>query len=92
MKKKIKIPKFESEDKERDFWSKVDLSEHFDKKDFQRIIFPNLKPTTRAISLRLPVFIINRAKEKANEIDVPYQSLMKSYIVNGVANREPLRK
>ena len=86
MKKKLKLPKFKNEDKERDFWSKIDLSEYFKKEDFEKVSFPNLKPTTRSISLRLPEFMIIRAKEKANEMNVPYQSLMKKYIFEGLVD------
>lgn len=85
MKKQIKIPPFKNGDKERDYWGKIDLTQYFDSQDFESVLFPNLKPTTRAISLRIPEFVINRVKEKANEINVPYQSLMKRYIVEGLA-------
>ena len=84
MKKQIKIPPFKNEDKERDYWSKIDLTNYFDSRDFESVSFPNLKPTTRAISLRIPEFVINRVKEKANEINVPYQSLIKQYIKKGL--------
>ncbi len=84
MKKKIKIPKFKNEDEERDFWLKLDLSKHFEPSDFERVSFPNLKPTSKPISLRLPSFLINRVKEHANELDMPYQSLMKKYIAQGI--------
>ena len=82
--KKIKIPKFKNEDQERDFWSKLDLSKHFKPEDFVKVSFPNLKPTSRPISLRLPTHILARVKEQANEIDVPYQSLIKRYIAKGI--------
>ena len=85
MKKQIKIKRFKSETEERNFWAKIDLAEYFDKADFEKVSFPNLKPSTRSISLRLPEFVINRAKEKANELNVPYQSLMKSYIAKGLS-------
>jgi predicted DNA binding CopG/RHH family protein len=84
MKKELKLKKFKSEDQERKFWSKVDLSKHFAPTDFEVVSLPNLKPTSRAISLRLPEFVINRAKEQANEINVPYQSLLKRYIMEGI--------
>lgn len=83
MKKQLNIPKFKSEDEERDFWVKLDLSKHFDSSDFERVSFPNLKPTSRSISLRIPEYLLNRVKEKANEINVPYQSLIKEYIKRG---------
>ena len=84
MKKPIKLPKFKNEDKEREFWSKVDLSDHFEASDFEKVSFPNLKSTTKPISIRLPEHLLNRLKEKANEIDVPYQSLIKTYIRKGL--------
>ena len=84
MKKSLKIPKFSNQDEERNFWAKLDLSNYFEPDDFARVSFPNLKPTTRPISLRLPEYIIDRAKEKANSLNVPYQSLMKQYIEQGV--------
>ena len=84
MKKPLKIPKFKNEDDEREFWWKLDLSEYFEPSDFERVSFPNLKPTTRAISIRIPEYLLNRVKEKANEINVPYQSLIKDYIKKGV--------
>jgi len=84
MKKPIKLPKFKNEDKEREFWSKIDLSDHFEASDFEKVSFPNLKSTTKPISIRLPEHLLNRLKEKANEIDVPYQSLIKTYIRKGL--------
>jgi len=85
MKKSLKIPKFKNEDEEREFWWNLDLSEYFDPSDFERISFPNLKPTSHPISIRIPDYLLNRVKEKANEINVPYQSLIKEYIRKGVA-------
>ena len=84
MKKKLVLPKFKNEDEERDFWAKIDLSEYYGPEDLEEVSFPNLKPTTRSISLRIPEWLIDRVKEKANEINVPYQSLMKQYIKKGV--------
>ncbi|MBI2267835.1 MAG: BrnA antitoxin family protein [Candidatus Blackburnbacteria bacterium] len=84
MKKPLKIPKFKNEDEERRFWWNLDLSEYFEPSDFERVSFPNLKPTTRPISIRIPEYLLNRVKERANEINVPYQSLIKEYIKNGV--------
>ena len=84
MKKPLKLPKFKNEDEERDFWSKLDLSEYLESSDMERVSFPNLKPTTRSISIRIPEYLLNRVKEKANEVNVPYQSLIKQYIKKGV--------
>ena len=87
MKKPLKIPKFKDEDQERDFWSNIDLGDYLEPSDFVRASFPNLKPSTRSISLRLPEYIIDRTKEKANALDVPYQTLMKQFIA-----KEALKK
>ena len=84
MKKPLKIPKFKNEDEEREFWWNLDLSEYFEPSDFERMSFPNLKPTTRSISIRIPEYLLNRIKEKANEINIPYQSLIKEYIKKGL--------
>ena len=84
MKKQLKIPKFKNEDEEAQFWSDLDLSEYLEPSDFKRVSFPNLKPTTRSISIRIPDYLLNRVKEKANEINIPYQSLIKQYIKKGV--------
>lgn len=87
MKKKLNIPKHKNEDAERKFWSKLDLSEHFDKEDFEAVAFPNLKPSSRSISLRIPEYMIIQLKEQANELNVPYQSLIKEYIAQGIKHR-----
>jgi predicted DNA binding CopG/RHH family protein len=87
MKKRIKLPKFKNEKEEHDFWAKVNLSDYLDLKDFEPVIFPNLKPTSRSISIRLPEYLLIRLKEQANELDVPYQTLMKQYIAKGVKNK-----
>ena len=84
MKKPLKLPKFKSEDEEREFWAKIDLADYFERRDFQSVSFPNLKPSSRAISLRLPEPMILRLKERANERHVPYQSLIKHYIAEGL--------
>lgn len=80
MKKVFKLPKFKNEQEERLYWEKIDLSEYFVPNDFEKVSFPNLKPSSRAISIRIPEYILNRVKEKANEVNIPYQSLIKSYI------------
>jgi predicted DNA binding CopG/RHH family protein len=77
MKKKLEIPKFKSKEEEFEFFSKLDLSEHFEPADFRKVSLPNLKATSKPISLRVPQYILNRIKEKANAMDVPYQSLIK---------------
>ncbi len=89
MKKHLKIHKFRNEDEERNFWSKIDLTDYFETKDLQVIAFPNLKPTSRAISLRLSEAMLIRLKEQANEIHIPYQSLIKRYIAEGIYHAIP---
>ncbi|MBU4210147.1 BrnA antitoxin family protein [Patescibacteria group bacterium] len=84
MKKQLKLPKFKNEDQERKFWSKINLADYFDADDFEKVSFPNLKPTSRPISIRIPEYILNRIKEKANEINIPYQSLIKGYLSQAV--------
>lgn len=84
MKKQLKIPKFKNEDEEADFWASLDLSEYLEPSDFERVSFPNLKPTSHPISMRIPDWLLNRLKEKANQINVPYQSLIKMYIKQGL--------
>lgn len=76
-----------TEDQERDFWSKFDLSENFETDDFNDVSFPNLKPTTRPISIRIPEYLLVRVKEQANELNIPYQSVIKEYIARGVAKK-----
>lgn len=87
MHKKLKIPKFRTEDQERIFWSKINLADYFKPADFGPVSFPNLKPTSRPISIRLPEYLLVRLKEKANELDVPYQSLIKKYIAQGALEK-----
>ncbi len=84
MKKKLEVPEFKNEEKEREFWSNVDLADYFKAKDFQSVSFPNLKPTSRAISIRLPEAMLMRLKEQANEIHIPYQALIKQYLAKGL--------
>ena len=84
MKKPLKLPKFKNEDEERDFWAKIDITDYFEPSDFKRVIFPNLKPTTKPISIRLPIYTIARLKERANGIAIPYQALIKQYIADGL--------
>lgn len=85
MKKKLAVPKFKNESEEADFWANLDLSEYFEPSDFKRgIMFPNLKRTKRLISIRLPEELIGKVKEKAFQLDVPYQSLIRQYIQQGV--------
>ncbi len=80
MKKLKKIPKFRTEAEERNFWRKNDTSDFIDWKKAEKMSFPNLKPSVRSISLRLPLAMLNDLKVIANKKDIPYQSLMKIFI------------
>lgn len=86
--KKLKtIPDFKTEAEEAEFWMTHDTTEYFDWSRAQVGYFPNLKPTTKLISLRLPTSLINQTKIRANKMDVPYQSLLKQFIAEGVAEK-----
>jgi predicted DNA binding CopG/RHH family protein len=81
MKAKAKrIPRLASEAAERRFWEKHDSSPYVDWSRAERVTLPNLKPTTRSISLRLPLRMLERIKAEANARDVPYQSLIKIWL------------
>lgn len=84
MKNQLKIPKFKNEDEERKFWAKINLAEYYESSDFEKVSFPNLKPTTRPISIRLPEFLLDHLKEEANRLNIPYQSLIKTYLHKAV--------
>jgi predicted DNA binding CopG/RHH family protein len=74
------VPEFQSEEEERKFWESHDSTEFIDWRSAGRRTFPNLKPTLRTISLRLPVHMIEDLKVLANKRDVPYQSLLKVFL------------
>jgi len=78
------IPKFDSEDAEREFWATHDTTEYFDWSKARFVSFPNLKPSTETISLRLPAGLLADLKVLANRMDVPYQSLLKVYLAERV--------
>lgn len=82
MAKKTKkpIPKPRSEDKEREFWSEADSTDYIDWSKSQRLVLPNLKPSLKTISLRLPEHMLAELKVLANKRDVPYQSLLKLFL------------
>ena len=75
-----KVPKFASEAEERRFWESADSTEYVNWKKAQRVVFPNLKPSLRTISVRLPESMIEELKLLANKRDVPYQSLLKIFL------------
>jgi predicted DNA binding CopG/RHH family protein len=77
---KKRIPKFISEDKEREYWAKQDSTEVLDWKKANKVVLHNLKPSVKTISLRLPESMLEELKLLANKRDVPYQSLLKIYL------------
>ncbi len=86
-KKQIKIKEFKNEDQEREFWGKFELPKHVEKKDFVSASFPNLKPSSHSISIRVPDYLLIRLKEQGNKLNIPYQTLMKQYIAKGVLQK-----
>ncbi|MBZ0282483.1 MAG: BrnA antitoxin family protein [Anaerolineae bacterium] len=78
MKKQLNLPHFNNEDEERDFWAQINLADYYEPSDAEPVSFPNLKPTTRPLSLHLPIYMIDRIKERANALGMPYQALIKS--------------
>ena len=88
MNKKLKsIPKFRSEAEERRFWEKNDSGDYVDWNKAERVRMLNLKPSTESISLRLPVTLLERIKVAANKRDVPYQSLIKTWLAEKTGTR-----
>ncbi len=81
MNRKLKsVPHFTDEGEERQFWETHDSSDYIDWTRAEKIRLPNLKPSTTSISLRLPISLLERIKIAANKRDVPYQSLIKTWL------------
>ena len=74
------VPKFANEAEEQAFWGEHDSTDYLDWAKAQRVVLPNLKPTTKTISLRLPQHLLDSIKAAANSRDVPYQSLIKVWL------------
>ena len=79
-----KIPKFKTENEEREFWAKVDSSDYIDWSKARKAVFSNLKPSLKTISLRLPESMLDQLKLLANKHDVPYQSLIKMFLAERI--------
>ena len=77
-------PPFKTEDEERAFWSTRSPLDYFDVSNAKRAYFPNLKPSLKSISIRLPEGMLDELKILANKRDVPYQSLLKMYLSWGI--------
>ncbi|HLA63068.1 MAG TPA: BrnA antitoxin family protein [Rhodothermales bacterium] len=74
------LPTFDSERDEQDFWADADSVDYIDWSQARQVVLPNLKPSTRTISLRLPEHLIDSLKVLANKRDIPYQSLLKLFL------------
>ncbi|CAN5244172.1 BrnA antitoxin family protein [soil metagenome] len=81
---KKEIPDFRSEEEEQAFWSEQDSTEYVDWAGARHVTLPNLKPSTRTISLRLPELLLEEIKLLANKRDVPYQSLLKLFLAERI--------
>ena len=79
-----RVPKFADEDQERDFWATHDSTAYLDWKQAKRLTLPNLKPSLKTISIRLPASMIDDLKVLANQRDVPYQSLLKVFLAERI--------
>ncbi len=84
MTKLKKIPHFETEEEEREFWQSNDSGDYLDLTKAKRAALPNLKPSTKTISLRLPEGLLDSIKIEANKRDMPYQSLIKVWLAKEV--------
>jgi predicted DNA binding CopG/RHH family protein len=80
-----KIPKHRNEDAERRFWAAEDSTAYVDWSRARRAAFPDLKPSLKTISLRLPEMMLAELKALANKRDVPYQSLLKMFLAERIA-------
>lgn len=80
-----KIPHFTTEAEERVFWQTHDSTEYVDYSNAKRVRFPNLKLTSRPITIRLPESLVERVKIRAHKMDIPYQALIKKFVFDGLA-------
>jgi predicted DNA binding CopG/RHH family protein len=85
MNKPKTIPRFKTETEERKFWETHDSTDYVDWSNAERVRLPNLKPSTTAISIRLPTGLLEQIKIAANKRDVPYQSLIKMWLAEKVS-------
>jgi len=79
-----KIPRFKNEDEEREFWSRHDSNDYIDWDKAKKAVLPNLKPSVKTISIRLPEMMLEELKLLANKRDVPYQSLLKIFLAERI--------
>ena len=92
--KKLKsIPKFRSHEEAGEFWMSHDTTEYLDWSKAVKLRFSKLRPSTATISLRLPQAMLEELRVLANARDVPYQSLLKVYLAERIAEeRHPVRR
>jgi predicted DNA binding CopG/RHH family protein len=88
-----KIPRFKNEDEEREFWSRHDSTDYIDWDKAKKAVLPNLKPSVKTISIRLPEMMLQELKLLANKRDVPYQSLLKMFLAERIEKelRRPVK-
>ena len=95
MKKKIRqVPKFRKEQDEREFWNTHDTTDYFDFSESNRVEIefdPGVEAPVKSISLRLPREMLNQLKVLANKKDIPYQSLIKVYLAQKIAEERKAR-
>ena len=85
MNKKLKkVSKFKNKDEEFEFWSNHDITDYIDISKSKKVMFPKLKPTSKLISLQIPVYLVNQIRLLANKNGIPYQSLTKIYLAERV--------
>ncbi len=79
-----KIPKFKNEKEENKFWKENDSTEYIDWGKAERVVFSNLKPSLKTISIRMPESVIEELKVLGNKRDIPYQSLLKMFVIEKI--------
>jgi predicted DNA binding CopG/RHH family protein len=84
MKKKLKWPNFKNEDKVKNWVNKTDFSEYLHQSDLKSVSFPNLKPSKKLVSLRLEESLVEKAKQKAAKLHIPYQTLLRKILHDGL--------
>lgn len=89
---KRSLPSFANEDEERRFWATHDVTDYFDWDQAVQPHFPDLKPSTTSISIRLPIGMLDELKSLANARDVPYQSLMKVFLAERITRERQRRR
>ena len=87
-----RIPNFSSEHEEREFWETHDTADYVDWSQARVAVFPDLRSSTEAISLRLPASLLAEIKALANRRDVPYQSLLKLFLAERVVSERAREK